>query len=341
MTRLPGRRSGQAVTSSRGRRASVAKGSNAGEGRKRAQMSRTDAHLEGMLRHLGAAYYDSLQGRATQADVARAVDTVTEHLNGKARPPASSAPEAAQRVARDGSTGWETVVHGWSRRVSDVMATSVVTVDRVTPYKEIARLLAEHRISGVPVLKMGREVAGVVTEADLLSAETKTTRRLRSAGRMGWPPRARRHPALTAGELMSAPAITVGPQVTVHAASRLMGTHHIRLLPVVDERSRLIGVVSRRDLLAVFLRPDEDIAADVRKVLEEILLAEPGQTEVAVRDGIVTLTGALDPTTGAHRDLLPVAIRLMWEVDGVVDIIDRLGRSHPPTTQATPPAQSR
>jgi CBS domain-containing protein len=191
------------------------------------------------------------------------------------------------------------------------MATSVVTVDRATPYKEIARLLAEHRISGMPVLKMGREVAGVVTEADLLGAESKTARQLRSADRPGFWSRTRRHPAYTAGELMTAPAITTGPNVTVHAAGRLMSTRHVRLLPVVGEHNRLIGVVSRRDLLAVFLRPDQDIAADVRQVLDEVLLAEPGESDVAVRDGIVTLTGTLDPATGAHGDLIPVAIRLI------------------------------
>jgi CBS domain-containing protein len=105
--------------------------------------------------------------------------------------------------------------------------------------------------------RLGREVAGVVTEADLLAAESKTARQLRSAGRLHLPSRTRRHPALTAGELMTAPAITVGPHVTVHAAGRLMSTRHVRLLPVVDEHNRLTGVVSRRDLLAVFLRPDK------------------------------------------------------------------------------------
>jgi CBS domain-containing protein len=287
-------------------------------------MPRTDTHLEGMLRHLGAAYYDSLHGRATQGDVTRAVDTVAEHLNENAGPPASGAADASQLVPHVRRTGQDAGVHGWSRRASDVMATSVVTVDRATPYKEIARLLAEHQISGLPVLKMGREVAGVVTEADLLAAEAETARRLRSVRRLR--PRASRHPALTAGALMTTPAITVGPHVTVHAAGRLMSTRHVRLLPVVDENARLIGVVSRRDLLAVFLRPDADIAADVRQVLDEVLRAEPEAADVAVRDGVVTLTGTLDPKTGTHGDLIPVAVRLMWDVDGVVDVVDRLGQ---------------
>ena len=303
-------------------------------------MPRTDTHLDGMLRHLGAAYYDSLHGRASRADVTRALGTVAEHLNEQPRPAAGGTAGAAGQAAHASRAGPDAGIHGWSRRVGDVMATPVVTVDRAAPYKEIARLLAEHRISGMPVLKAGREVAGVVTEADLLAAEDKTARRLRSARRPRPWARARPHPALTAGELMTAPAVTTGPHVTVHAAGRLMSSRHVRLLPVVDEHGRLAGVVSRRDLLAVFLRPDEDIAADVRQVLDEILLAEPSEADVAVRDGIVTLTGALDPATGAHGDLIPVAVRLMWDVDGVVDIIDRLGQPRPVTpAEAAPPAQ--
>lgn len=179
-----------------------------------------------------------------------------------------------------------------------------------------------------------------MTEADLLATESKTARQLRSAGRLGFlPRRARRYPAFTAGELMTAPAVTVGPNVTVHAAGRMMSTRHIKLMPVVDKRDKLIGVVSRRDLLAMFLRPDEDIAADVRQILDEVLLAGPGDADVTVRDGIVTLNGALDPTTGTHGDLIPVAIRLMRDIDGVVDIINRLGQ--PVThTQSAPPAQA-
>jgi CBS domain-containing protein len=287
-------------------------------------MARTDIHLDAMLRHLGAAYYESLHGRATRADVTRALDTVEEHLDERAPHPSSGGAGGAQHPgdahpARHGG--------GWSRRVSDVMTTSVVTVDRITPYKEIARLLAEHRISGLPVVKMGRTVVGVVTEADLLAAQADTARHLRPGARWSWRPQGRRHPALTAGELMTTPAVTIGPSATIPAAARLMNTHHLRRLPVVDEQGRLIGVISRRDLLSVFLRPDEDIAADVRKVLDEILSVAPGEASVSVRNGIVTLTGTLDPKTGPHGDLIPLAIRLMWDVDGVVAINDRLGEA--------------
>lgn len=301
-------------------------------------MPRTDVHLDGMLRHLGAAYYESLHGRATRADVIRALDTVEEHLNEQrtARPAGDSHP-AGEHPADHDAAG---LPHprGWSRRVSDVMTTSVVTVDRITPYKEIARLLAEHRISGLPVLKMGREVVGVVTEADLVAEQDKVQRRLHAASRRAWWPRRDEHPALTAGDLMTTPAITIGPHATIPAAARLMNAHHIRRLPVIDERGRLAGVVSRRDLLSVFLRPDADIAADIRRLLDEVLLVEPGEAEVAVRDGIVTLTGTLDPKTGPHGDLIPVAIKLMWDVDGVVDIIDRLGTT--PSAESAAPADA-
>jgi CBS domain-containing protein len=296
-------------------------------------MTRTDIHLDAMLRHLGAAYYESLHGRATRADVTRALDTVEEHLNEQAphsAPARAAGTQHAARAHRAGPGADGRHRHGWARRVSDVMTTSVVTVDRITPYKEIARLLAEHRISGLPVIRMGHEVAGVVTEADLLAAQEQTARRLRSvAHRAWWPRRGQRHPALTAGELMTAPAITISPNATVPATARLMNTHHVRRLPVVDSAGRLVGVVSRRDLLSVFLRPDEDITADIRKILDEILLAEPAEADVTMRNGIVTLIGTLSPRTGPHGDLIPLATQLMWDVDGVVDIIDRLGEPKP------------
>jgi len=287
-------------------------------------MPHTDSHLDAMLRHLGAAYYDSLHGRATRTDLTRALESVEQQLDeGDASQSRADAHSFNGFKAADGPDGARHP-RGWSRRVSDVMTTTVITVDRITPYKEIARLLAEHRISGMPVLKLGREVVGVVTEADLLQEQGTASRRLRSAARRRWSPGAHRA-ALTAGELMTSPAVTISANATIPSAARLMSAHHFRILPVVDDKGRLVGVVSRRELLSVFLRTDEEIAADVRRVLEDILLAEPGEADVVVREGIVTLTGTLDPKAGPHGDLIPLAHRLMWDVDGVVDIVDRLG----------------
>jgi CBS domain-containing protein len=217
------------------------------------------------------------------------------------------------------------------------MTTAVVTVDRYTSYQEIDRLLTERRISGVPVLKMGRQVAGVVSEADLLAAEDETARQARMAGTLGrrWRLRKQPHVNLTAGTLMTSPAITIGPDATIPAAARLMNTHHVRRLPVVDEKGGLVGVVSRRDLLSVFLRPDEDIVRDARQVLDELPLADPRDVIVRVKHGVVTLAGAMRAGSGEDdQDLLPLALRLVWDIDGVVDVVNRLGEAPAVTSEA-------
>ena len=290
-------------------------------------MARSDTHLDAMLRHLGAAYYESLHGRATRTDVARALGTVEEHLN---EPPSHPGPA---RAARPRPPAVPRFVH--------VMTTSVVTVDRITPYQEIDRVLTQHRISGVPVLKMGREVIGVVTEADLLAAEDETNRRARMASSVGGRRLLRKQPpaSLTAGTLMTAPAITIGPDATIPAAARLMNTHHIRRLPVVDGHGKLVGIVSRRDLLSVFLRPDADITHDVRQVLDEMLVTDPEDVIVAVHHGVVTLTGAV-PADG-HRDLLTLTLHMIWDIDGVVDVVNRLGEAkHPAVSRPAPTEHS-
>ena len=289
-------------------------------------MARTDVHFDAMLRHLGAAYYESLHGRATRADVARALDTVEEHLNEQS---SHSGPARASARPHPAHEGHEVRHRRWARRVSDVMTTSVLTVDRITPYQEIDRMLTEHRISGVPVLKMGREVAGVVSEADLLAAEDETSRRARMARSVGgrWPHRKQPYVSLTAGTLMTAPAITIGPDATIPAAARLMNTHHIRRLPVVDEKGKLVGIVSRRDLLSVFLRPDADIIHDVRQVLHEIPVADPKEVVVTVRHGVVTFSGMMRSEPGDSHDLIPLTLRLIWDIDGVVDVVNKLGET--------------
>ena len=94
---------------------------------------------------------------------------------------------------------------------------------------------------------------------------------------------------------------------------------------MVDEKGKLVGVVSRRDLLSVFLRPDADIIHDVRQVLDELPLTEAKDVIVAVKHGVVTLTGTMRPEPGHEHDLLPLALRLIWDTDGVVDVVNQLG----------------
>lgn len=280
-------------------------------------MNRRDDHLDAMLRHLGAAYYDSLQGRAAQSDVDRAVSTVAGQFGEK--PPRQSAAHASTAVAHHGHRPKH---HGrWHSRVQDVMTTSVVTVDRITPYKEIARLLAEHSISGVPVLSLGRHVTGVVSEADLLAARDRNP----EAGVrwLRWLLRRKPHQGLIASQLMTSPALTIQPDGTLARAARLMNTHHVRRLPVVDGDGTLLGIVSRRDLLSVFLRPDPQIAGQVRETLAELLPGGPTGIEVAVHDGVVTLTGA--PELNADAGLVRAALRQIWDVDGVVDVVNKVG----------------
>ncbi len=286
-------------------------------------MSRKDARVDGMLRHLGAAYYDSLHGRAAPADVSRAVDLVADQVGEKALKHRAAARPAA--AGRHGS-GPRRQHHGrWHSRVRDVMTTSVVTVDRVTPYKEIAQLLAGHQISGMPVLTMGRHVAGVVSEGDLLAARDRNP--VPSRRRPAWLGGRKQPRARTAGELMTSPAVTIHPDATIAAAARLMNTRHVRSLPVVDPDGKLIGIVSRRDLLSVFLRPDAAIARQVGEILTELVPGGPAGVKVRVHNGVVILTG--QPELAAGEDLIPVAVQLAWDVNGVVNVMDKISTAQP------------
>jgi CBS-domain-containing membrane protein len=297
-------------------------------------MSRQDEHFDAMLRHLGAAYYESLHGRASTADVARALDSVEEQSGDHDRPSPATGPgrgSTTAKTARDPEPARGARQHHgrWHHRVRDVMTTSVITVDRITPYKEIATLLAKHHISSVPVLILGRHVAGLVSEADLLAVEDKRERdaRQHAEGGLHLHLTRQKHWGLTAEELMTSPAITIHPDASLPAAARLMNSRHLKRLPVVDPDGTLAGVVSRCDLLSVFLRPDEDIAREVRDMLAQILLADPGAAIVRVHNGIVTLTGEAD--LGGQGDLIPVAVRLVWDIDGVVDVVNKIGATSP------------
>jgi CBS-domain-containing membrane protein len=199
-------------------------------------------------------------------------------------------------------------------------------VARIPPHKEIATLLAKYKISAVPVVTMGRHVAGVVSEADLLAVEDQEARKARTgrADHLPWSRRqGRQHPGLTAEQLMTSPAITIHPDAPIPRAASLMHARHVKRLPVVDPDGKLLGIVSRRDLLTVFLRPDTQIAAEVHELLTEILFADPASVSVRVNEGVVVLTG--QPAAADQHDLIPIAVRLIWDIDGVVDVVEKLG----------------
>ncbi|HJD82828.1 CBS domain-containing protein [Kitasatospora aureofaciens] len=207
------------------------------------------------------------------------------------------------------------------RIVGELMTSAVVHVRPDTGFKEIARLLAEHDITAVPVLDQEDRPLGLVSEADLLLNEAA---REDPAGLLlspDLPPRERaRSRATTAVGLMTAPALCARPEWTVVEAARLMQSERVKRLPVVDEAGRLVGIVSRSDLLRVFLRHDTAIREEIRaEVLRRVLGIDPDALDVQVHNGRVTLTGTLD-----HHGQAPVVERLCRSVDGVVDLTSHL-----------------
>lgn len=202
--------------------------------------------------------------------------------------------------------------------VADVMTTDVVCVPEDAPFKSVAQVLAEHDISAVPVVNRSGTVVGVVSETDLLHKEEY--QRVRP---LPWPLRWWRHrarskaAAVTAGQLMTHPAVTVEGGSTLDEAARLMAGRDITRLVVTDpDGDVLTGIVTRSDLLRAFVAPDNEILARVRRDVIDHALWEDSLAVVAtVADGVVTLSGEVD-----HRSMVTIAERLTREVDGVVDV---------------------
>ena len=205
--------------------------------------------------------------------------------------------------------------------VNDVMTTAVVTVVPDTPYRGVVDLLVSHRFSAVPVVDDFQRVTGVVSEADLLRkieyAGAEEPRLFEGRRRRGERVKAA---ARTAADLMSKPPVTVLTGTSVPAAARLMDNEGVKRLPVVDDLGRLVGMVSRGDLLKVHLRPDDEIYADVRAgVLEPFMADEIEEVNVTVEDGLVTLTGKVD-----RWSTTDIADRLIRQIAGVVEVVDEL-----------------
>lgn len=202
------------------------------------------------------------------------------------------------------------------------MTPGVVSVGPDTPFKEIAQLLAGNDITSVPVIDDQDRPLGVVSEADLLRHEAagEDPNGLLPKPRLSARDRDRSE-ATTARGLMTSPAVCARPEWTVVEAARVMEQRHFKRLLVVDEAGRLIGVVSRSDLLRVFLRHDQAIREEIRhEVVGRVLGLSPDQVDVKVADGMVTVSGTLE-----HRSVAHALIELAKGVDGVIAVVDRLG----------------
>lgn len=209
-------------------------------------------------------------------------------------------------------------------RVEDVMTADVVAVRADTPYRTVVDLLVSRRVSAVPVIDRSRRVVGIVSEADLLH-KVEATGGERPHRRL-FPSRRRRADhakatARTAGDVMTAPVVTALPSLTVAAAARRMQRANVKRLPVEDDLGRLIGIVTRGDLLKVHLRSDADIRGDVVEAVLHDALGTPGSmVRVETTDGVVTLRGRVHFRSCAER-----IATLAGRVPGVVGVSDGLG----------------
>ena len=207
--------------------------------------------------------------------------------------------------------------------VREVMTTPVVTAEETMPLRHLIALLYASGVSAVPVTGSGCQVLGVVSDADLTA---------KACGLLAAPPGPRLEPgrrrrerrkaaARTAGELMTAPAVTTTPAATTEQAARLMSRRHVGRLPVRDPLTgTLAGIVTRSDLLRVYLRPGEQIRSEIETaVLARIPGADPRRLVIAVRDGVLLISGRVETRSAALR--LAAAAR---QVEGVIQVDDDL-----------------
>ncbi|GAA2895701.1 CBS domain-containing protein [Streptomyces mexicanus] len=211
-------------------------------------------------------------------------------------------------------------------KIGSVMTDDVVRAEYGTPFKEVARMLADHRISGLPVVDEDEHVIGVISETDLMTrqvlapGEREPGRHFRALLTMTARRQAVKAKARTAGQLMSEPPVTVHADDTIVEAARTMAERQVERLPVIDEEDRLVGIVTRRDLLQVFLRPDAEIREEIiHEVLVNTLGVAPRSVAVSVTEGVVTLEGSLE-----RRSDTEIAVSMTRQIDGVVDVVDKL-----------------
>jgi len=206
--------------------------------------------------------------------------------------------------------------------VASLMTREVITADVGSSFKDVVKLLEDNAISAVPVLDGGYPV-GVVSEADLLPKEE-------FRGGTGEAPgvfagrevkhRWEQASGLIAQDVMTSPVKTVSPDTGASAAARELATEGLRRLFVMDSDGALVGVLSRHDLLKLFLREDDELRTEIRdEVLGRMLWLDPDTIDVEVSDGVVTMQGPLERQSEAE-----IAEHLVRALPGVVDVHNRL-----------------
>jgi CBS domain-containing protein len=215
--------------------------------------------------------------------------------------------------------------------VQDVMTREVATVRFQTSYHDIVSLMATRNVSAVPVIDEFDRVLGVVSEADLLlkieygsedapkffAWGTKKKEKVKAHG-------------ATAAELMSTPPVIVQPTASLTTAAQLLDREHIKRLPVINDLGRLVGIVSRSDLLSVYLRPDHTIREEIADdVLKRVLQLDSTEVQTEVTEGIATRTGNLDRKSTAQ-----IAVHLTHAIPGVIDVVDKLSFAYDDTVVA-------
>jgi CBS domain-containing protein len=200
--------------------------------------------------------------------------------------------------------------------VKDVMTADVVAVRADASYRDLVAQLRTHRVSGFPVVDDDGKVVGVVSESDLLAAGTPGSKHLAFHHHHHQDPPAA---APAAADLMTHPAVTIGSDEPVRRAAAVMAARKLRRLPVVDHGGRLVGILSRADVLSVFARPDEEIRREVTQdVITDGFFLDPAPFTVTVKDGIVTLAGPAGSVILGRN-----IIDQVGHLEGVVAVRDR------------------
>jgi CBS domain-containing protein len=206
-----------------------------------------------------------------------------------------------------------------SQTVKDVMTRRVVAVREDASFKEMADMMRRRRVSGFPVLDRRDRVVGVVSEADLLVKEAVQAAGTSLVAALRHVREEDKASGVTAADLMTRPAITISPDASVAEAARIMYDRRVKRLPVVNAAGKLVGVISRADVLTVFGRADEEIRDEIsHRVLPEFAAGPSADFAVTVQDGIATISGPPQSDT-ARRALLDAA----RHVPGVVAVRDR------------------